>query len=110
VTDPVSWLQIEPGWKVATSDEVIVGEVVEVTGDKHEDIFDGLAVKSEHSGVLYVPGELVGAIYPGDVTLKISSAQTDTLKPFNEPPPQTMILPEKAPLGVRLSTWMRGKR
>ena len=96
---------------MVTADEVVVGKVVEVTGDKHEDIFDGLAVKSDQSGgVLYVPGELVGAIFPGEVTLKIASAQTHTLEPFHEPPPQTTILPQKAPMGVRVSTWLRGKR
>lgn len=111
MTDPVSWLQIEKGWNVVTADEVLVGKVVEVTGDKHDDIFDGLAVKAEQSArVLYVPGELVAAIFPGEVTLKIASAQADTLEPFHEPPPQTTILPQKAPLGVRISTWLRGKR
>jgi len=46
VTDPVSWLQIEKGWNVVSADGVLVGKVVAVTGDEHDDIFDGLAVKS----------------------------------------------------------------
>lgn len=110
MTDPVSWLQIEKGWSVVTADEILVGKVVEVTGDSHEDIFDGLAVKSEHSGVLYVPGEVVGAIYPGNVTLKIASAEAHTLAPFTEPAIQETILPQKAPIAARLSSWMRGRR
>jgi hypothetical protein len=44
------------------------------------------------------------------VTLKIASAETDTLEPFSEPAPQTKILPQKAPLGIRISSWLRGKR
>jgi len=49
VTDSVSWLQIEKGWSVVSADGVLVGKVVEVTGDEHDDIFDGLAVKSKQS-------------------------------------------------------------
>ena len=37
-------------------------------------------------------------------------AETDTLEPFSEPAPQTKILPQKAPLGIRISSWLRGKR
>jgi hypothetical protein len=111
VDDPVSWLQIEKGWNVVSADGVLVGKVVEVTGDEHDDIFDGLAVKSKQSAhVRYVPGEQVAAIFPGEVTLKIASAETDTLEPFSEPAPQTKILPQKAPLGIRISSWLRGKR
>src|SRR5712691_5136355 len=86
VTDPVSWLQIEKGWNVVSADGVLVGKVVEVTGDEHDDIFERLAVKSKQSAhVRYVPGEQVAAIFPGEVTLKIASAETDTLEPFSEP-------------------------
>ena len=47
MTDPVSWLQIEQGWSVLTSDGVVVGTVAQVEGDKQSDIFDGLAVASK---------------------------------------------------------------
>jgi hypothetical protein len=111
MTDPVSWLQIEKGWNVVGADGIPVGKVVEVTGDQHDDIFDGLAIKSEQSGgVRYVPGEQVAAIFPGEVTLKIVAAAAKALEPFREPPPSTTVLPEKAPLGARLSNWLRGKR
>jgi hypothetical protein len=101
VTDPVSWLQIEKGWNVVSADGLLVGKVVEVTGDEHDDIFDGLAVKSEESAhVRYVPGEQVAALFPGKVTLKITSAEADTLKPFSEPAPQTKILPQRHRSGL----------
>jgi len=106
--DPVSWLQIEPGWSVVASDGVPVGKVHEVTGDKHDDIFDGLAVKSELGHLVYVPGEMVAAIVPSEVTLKAPSTQT--FEPFHEPPPEITILPEKAPIATRIGTWLRGKR
>jgi hypothetical protein len=111
VTDPVSWLQIEKGWNVVGADGILVGKVVEVTGDQHDDIFDGLALKSAQSArVGYVPGEQVAAIFPGEVTLKIVAGEADALEPFREPPPSTTILPQKASLGMRVSSWLRGKR
>jgi len=107
MTDPVSWLQIEQGWNVVASDGVIVGTVAQVEGDKQTDIFDGLAVESRQpTQIRYVPGEQVGAIYPGEVTLKIASAATGTLEPFQASPPET----GKAPLASRMSKWLRGKR
>ncbi len=110
VTDPVSWLQIAQGWSVVTSDGVSVGVVAQVEGDKQEDIFDGLAVESKQPAqILYVPGEQVGAIYPGEVTLKIAAADAGTLGPFQAPPPETKWAPGKAPLATRMSNWLRGK-
>jgi hypothetical protein len=111
MTDPVSWLQIEQGWNVTTSDGVIVGTVAQVEGDKQNDIFDGLAVESKPPKQLrYVPGEQVGPIYPGDVTLKTASAEIGAFEPFRAPPAQTKWLPGKAPLATRMSNWLRGKR
>lgn len=111
MTDPVSWLQIDQGWNVLTSDGVVVGTVAQVEGDKQSDIFDGLAVESgKPAQIRYVPGELVGAIHPGEVSLKIVSADIGTLEPFQAPPPVTKFLPGKAPLATRASNWLRGKR
>jgi hypothetical protein len=73
VIDPVSWLQIEQGWNVVASDDLVVGTVAQVEGDKQSDIFDGLAVESGQPNLIrYVPAEQVGMIYPGKVTLKIT--------------------------------------
>jgi sporulation protein YlmC with PRC-barrel domain len=111
MADPVSWLQIVQGWNVVTSDGVMVGTVAQVEGDKESDIFDGLAVESpQPKRLLYVPGEQVGAIYPGQVTLKIASADTGTLEPFVAAPPETKWTPGKAPLSARVSKWLRGRR
>ena len=100
MADPCSWLQIDQGWNVVTSDGVNVGTVAQVEGDKHSDIFDGLDA----------PGEQVGAIHPGEVTLKIASADIGTLEPFQAPPPETTWLPGKTPIATRMSNWLRGKR
>ena len=96
---------------MVTSDDVIVGTVAQVEGDKQSDIFDGLAVESKRpTQIRYVPGEQVAAIYPGEVTLKIASAGIGALEPFQAPPPETKWLPGKAPLTTRLSNWLRGRR
>lgn len=109
--DPVSWLQISQGWTVVSSDGVTVGTVAQVEGDKQSDIFDGLAVEStEPAQVRYVPGEKVGAIYPGEVTLTLASADLDTLEPFQAPPPETTWRPGNAPLATRISNWLHGRR
>jgi sporulation protein YlmC with PRC-barrel domain len=111
MTDPVSWLQIGQGWNVITSDGVIVGTVAQVEGDKQSDIFDGLAVESKQpTQIRYVPGEQVAAIYPGEVTLKITSASIGALGPFQAPPPETKWHPGKASLTTRMSNWLRGRR
>ncbi len=70
MSDPVSWLVIEPGWEVVGADGDSVGKVHEVVGDLEADIFDGLQVSA---GVLgetrYVPAEKVGEITEGRVQL-----------------------------------------
>jgi hypothetical protein len=111
VADPVSWLQIAQGWNVVTADGVLVGTVAQIEGDKQTDIFDGLAVESaQPKQIRYVPGERVGAIYPGEVTLTISSADTGSLEPFHAPPPVTTFRPGKPSLPARISNWLRGSR
>jgi hypothetical protein len=107
--DPVSWLQIEQGWNVVASDGVQVGTVAQIEGDKHDDIFDGLAVESGKQ-MHYVPGEEVGQIFPGQVTLERGSGDLGTLEPFKAAPPETKWEPGTAPLSTRLSNWLRGKR
>jgi hypothetical protein len=109
--DPVSWLQIEPGWSVVGSDGGVVGNVLTVTGDKQGDIFDGLAVGAGPSGpIRYVPGEQVGPIYPRRVTLQIASAAFGALELYEEPPPETELQLPKQSLTTRLSGWLRGGR
>jgi uncharacterized protein YrrD len=80
MTEPVSWLMIEPGWAVEAKDGKEVGTVREVLGDDEADIFDGLAVSH---GVLhrsrYVPAESVGEITEGRVALILSSDEFERL-------------------------------
>jgi uncharacterized protein YrrD len=80
VSEPVSWLMVEPGWTLETSDGKEVGTVHEVLGDENADIFDGLAVSP---GLLkrprYLPAESVAEIREGHIRLTISADEFDRL-------------------------------
>jgi hypothetical protein len=97
MADPVSWLMIEPGWRVEAADGEEVGRVLEVTGDSGADIFDGLAIAfSMFDGPRYVPSEQVGEIVDGRVRLNLDHAAVEALSEFTEPPVEVEIEPEKA--------------
>jgi uncharacterized protein YrrD len=87
VTEPVSWLLIERGWKVVDADGEDVGRVEEVVGDTSSDIFNGLAVST---GLLakprYVPAEQVGEITEGEVQLKLPAEHVERLEEHETPP------------------------
>ena len=91
--DPVSWLVVEPGWKVVDSDGNQLGRVDEVIGDTGQDIFNGLAVSQ---GLLrkrrYVPAELVSEIVEGKVRLDCDRDRFDRCDPYAPAPPSEEIL------------------
>lgn len=109
MADPVSWLMIEPGWRVESSDGVEVGRVEEVTGDSNEDIFDGLAIAFSVLGKQhYVPAEQVGEITEGNVQLKLDRAAIEKLPAYDEPPEEIEIEPDKASMLTRARERERG--
>ena len=80
VATPISWLMIEEGWDVATSDGAVAGHVAEVLGDQGRDIFDGLALKFHRFGHRhYLPAERVRLVVAGRVELDIDSAALESL-------------------------------
>ena len=86
MSDPVSWLVIEPGWEVVESEGEHIGRVEEVVGDSVGDIFNGLAVSTSLLGKpRYVPSEEVGEITDGRVQLKLRSELVERLEE-HEPP------------------------
>ena len=105
--DPVSWLLIEPGWRVVDAGGGEIGKVEAVTGDSNADIFDGLAVAT---GMLarpkYVPAEQVGAITDGTVQLTLERSAFDALGEYEEAADSIEVESEKAPLGERLEAKM----
>ena len=97
MSDPVSWLVIEPGWEVVGRDGREIGKIESVVGDSEEDIFNGLAVST---GLLdrprYVPSEQVGEITEGRVQLTLSEDELKALGEFEEPPASLEIDSVKA--------------
>ena len=92
--DPVSWLVIEPGWKVKAADGKDVGKVIEVVGDSEDDIFNGLAISiGFFSKARYVPAERVTTIVEGEVHLDLPSNAVRGLDAFERPPTSAEILP-----------------
>lgn len=84
--DPVSWLLIEPGWKVVDSGGNDVGHVEEVEGDSNADIFSGLLISTGLlSGKRYVPAEQVGLITEGGVHLTLNRDEVKRLRDAGPP-------------------------
>ena len=95
MADPVSWLLIEPGWKVLAADGSEVGKVHEVAGDSNADIFDGLAIaRSTRGKPRYVPAEQVAEITQGAVRLSLTLEQAAQLEEYQEPPESVRIEPD----------------
>jgi uncharacterized protein YrrD len=94
VSDPVSWLLIEPGWTVVDSAGEDVGHIEEIVGDTGEDIFNGLTVSA---GLLraprYVPAERVAEITEGRVHLDLSKAEVKNLDAHEPQPPSEQFRP-----------------
>lgn len=92
--DPASWLMIDPGWKVVDANGKEVGRVEEVVGDTGADIFNGLSISiGLLKGHRYVPAELAGPITEGEVRLKLTRDQLDSLDRYERPPVSEQILP-----------------
>jgi hypothetical protein len=84
--DPISWLVLERGHTVVTSDGEELGQVEQVLGDRTADIFDGLTVAT---GVLgkptYVPAEVILSIDTAAVRLSIPAEEAGKLDEFQPP-------------------------
>ncbi|MGH2934373.1 MAG: DUF2171 domain-containing protein [Gaiellaceae bacterium] len=109
MADPVSWLMIEPGWKVYAADGSEVGAVDEVAGDDGHDIFDGLAIATTAFGKpRYVPAEQVGRIEEGAVRLALTREQVEALGEYREPATSAEIEPDsKGGVGAAIGSDVR---
>jgi Uncharacterized protein conserved in bacteria (DUF2171) len=92
--DPVSWFLIEPGWKVIDANGKEAGRVEETVGDANADIFNGLSISvGLLKGNRYVPAEQVGRISEGEVHLKLTREELDSLDKYERPAASEQILP-----------------
>jgi uncharacterized protein YrrD len=69
MADPVSWLVVEPGWRVVDAQGEEIGKVDHVVGDQGTDIFEGIAVRSGILSETFVPAERVASIVEGEIRL-----------------------------------------
>ena len=65
--DPVSWLVVEPGWRVVDAQGEEVGRVERVVGDENVDIFEGIEVRSGLLSQSFVPAERIASIVEGEI-------------------------------------------
>jgi hypothetical protein len=104
MSDPVSWLVIEAGWKVVDTAGEEIGTVEEVVGDSGEDIFDGLAVNTALlDRPRYVPSERVQEITEGEVRLSMTADELERMDEYQEPPASLEIEGDKASVTDRVA-------
>jgi hypothetical protein len=79
--EPVSYLTLEPGADVVSSDDERVGKVEHVLADPDADIFDGLVIdiRSGPGGLHFADAEQVDEIYERAVVLKLPAAEVEQL-------------------------------
>jgi len=105
MADPVSWLLIEPGWRVDSADGKEVGRVLEVTGDSDADIFDGFAIAlSMFDKPRYLPAEQVAEITEGHVRVRLDRAGIQRLTTSGKPAVEEQIQPDGASPARRTKT------
>jgi sporulation protein YlmC with PRC-barrel domain len=76
--DPTSYLELEPGTPVLTSDGREIGTVAHVLADDATNIFDGLIVKTEE-GHRFADAPLVERLHEGAAVLQVDAAAAGRL-------------------------------
>jgi hypothetical protein len=80
--------ELKRGTPVYSSDEVVVGKVVESLDNFRENIFDGLVIETEAGEHLFVDAPEVARTAERGVTLTIDAAKVERLPP----PPRRSLL------------------
>ena len=80
---PASYLTLEAGTPVVSSDGKKLGRVERVVADEEVDVFDGLVIDTGPLGAArrFVQGGQVEEIYERAVVLKIDAAAAEDLPP-----------------------------
>jgi uncharacterized protein YrrD len=79
--EPASYLTLEPGADVISSDGERVGAVQHVLWDEETDIFDGIVVdvRLGPGGLRFVDAPDVGEMRAGEVVIAVPAAEVDQL-------------------------------
>lgn len=85
MTDPVSWLLVERGWKVFAADGEQIGTVEDAVGDTAQDIFSGIHVNlGRLKPAKFIPAEHVAEIREGEIRLDLMPDEA-RVREFFEP-------------------------
>jgi hypothetical protein len=89
--DPSSYLTLEAGTDVVSSDGEVVGKVQHVLADDEEDVFDGLVIDTQFGpgGLRFVDADQIDELYERAVVLTITADEADQL-PEPTPAPAAM--------------------
>jgi uncharacterized protein YrrD len=85
---PASYLTLEPGTPVVSSDGSELGKVAHVLADRESDIFDGLVLSTGalKGGHRFIDGSHVDEVYERGVVLTIDGAAAERLPEPTENP------------------------
>lgn len=79
---PISYVVLEKGAPVYSSDGKKIGEVHEIRADTENDIFDGLVVSDALLPInkRFVPADQIGELYERGVVLQLDSSACENLE------------------------------
>jgi hypothetical protein len=94
---PTSYLTLEPGTPVLTSDGTEIGRVAHVLADADADIFDGIVIDVSRGpgGHRFVDAPQVAHIATGGVTLTLDAAAAEALPEPSENPAEMAAHPDE---------------
>jgi sporulation protein YlmC with PRC-barrel domain len=89
--EPASYLTLQAGTDVVSSDGEVVGKVQHVLADTEKDIFDGLVIDTQFGpgGLRFVDADQVEELYERAAMLRIPAEEVDQLP---EPTPAPAAL------------------
>jgi sporulation protein YlmC with PRC-barrel domain len=75
---PMSWMTLQSGTRVATSDGNELGKITQVIADREKGIFSGVAYRPGLIGSeLFIPADLIDNITEQEVRLSIPAAEAE---------------------------------
>ena len=84
---PISYMVLEPGTPVLSSDGVRVGVVVHVLSDDSVDVFDGIVVsRGAGRGHVFADADDVESVFERGVVLRVDAEQAEALPQPSENP------------------------
>jgi uncharacterized protein YrrD len=111
--EPSSYLTLDEGTPVYSSDGVEVGTVAHVLADPDEDIFDGIVIKARRRGPRYrfADAPQIDSLHERGVVLTVDATGVESLPEPSESPPIVEVGPDDVvarDLGDKLRrAWLR---